>query len=141
MDNWKTTLAAGLPHFTTGWARCWGRDTFISFKGALLVPGLFDVAKDIILMFATTLRHGVLPNLLDGGRNCRYNCRDAAWWFIKAIKDYTEFTNDYSILKQDVKLKFLSDDKQEHENKKLAGEVRVLTLEDVIQEIFAVKNL
>lgn len=106
----------------------------------MLVPGLFDVAKDIILMFATTLRHGILPNLLDAGRNSRYNCRDATWWFVKAIKDYTEFTNDYDILKQDVKLRFLSDDKQEHENKKFGAEVRILSLEDVIQEIFAVIN-
>lgn len=49
-------------------------------------------------MFASTLRHGLIPNLLDGTRNPRYNCRDAAWYFIKGIYDYIEFTQDYDIL-------------------------------------------
>lgn len=139
VEDWKTTLAAGLPHFSTSWARCWGRDTFISFKGGLVIPGLYDVAKDVILMFATSLRHGLLPNLLDGGRNSRYNCRDATWFFIKAIKDYTEFTNDFSILKEKVKIRALSDDKEENEQKKKNGESKILTLAEVIQEIFQVK--
>jgi len=28
-----------------GWARAWGRDTFISLKGLLLIPGLYKEAK------------------------------------------------------------------------------------------------
>ncbi len=91
-------------------------------------------------MFATSLRHGLLPNLLDGGRNSRYNCRDATWFFIKAIKDYTEFTNDFSILKEKVNIRALSDDQEENEQKKRNGETRVLTLAEVIQEIFQVKS-
>lgn len=81
-------MSAGLPHFASGWARCWGRDTFISLKGILLIPGLYAEARSIILQYASVLRHGLIPNLLDGGRNPRYNSRDACWWFIKSIKDY-----------------------------------------------------
>ena len=134
----KTTLAAGLPHFSTGWTRCWGRDTFISFKGGVLIPGMFEEAKSIIKMFAATLRHGLIPNLLDSGNNPRYNCRDATWWFIKAVGDYIEFTGDSAILKEEIRMRFLSNDMAEHDSKVMNGEVRVMTLADIIQEIFQV---
>ena len=66
------SLAAGLPHFTAGWSRCWGRDVFISLRGLFLTTGNFDGAKKHILVFASTLKHGLVPNLLDSARNPRY---------------------------------------------------------------------
>lgn len=74
LDPAKATpsLAAGLPHFTAGWARCWGRDVFISLRGLFLTTGNFEDAKKHILAFASTLKHGLIPNLLDSVRNPRY---------------------------------------------------------------------
>lgn len=105
------SLAAGLPHFSNDYMRCWGRDVFISFRGMLLVPGRYEDAKNHILGFAQTLKHGMIPNLLDAGRNPRYNARDAAWFFLQAIQEYVEYAPDGAkILDEKVKRRFPLDD-------------------------------
>ena len=131
----KLSLSAGLPHFSTEYMRCWGRDTFIAFKGLFLIPGLFDEAKAILINFASVMRHGLIPNLLDSGINSRYNARDATWFFMKSVVDYVEMSDDYKLFEFNVNMVFLSDDYNEHNNKKSKGEKKMMKLADIVHEI------
>lgn len=89
-EEWRTpSLAAGLPHFATQFMRCWGRDIFIALPGLFLLPGHFDAARSHLISFGSTLRHGLIPNLLDSGAFPRYNARDAAWFWLSAVVEYT----------------------------------------------------
>lgn len=131
------SMAAGLPHFSTGWARCWGRDVFISLRGLLLTTGRFEIAEEHILAFAKTLKHGLIPNLLDSGRNPRYNARDAAWFFIQAVQDYIDIVpNGESILQKKVTRRFPLDDTYVPVDDPRAFQ-HISTIEEIIYEIFS----
>ncbi|KAG6831110.1 hypothetical protein H0H92_012787 [Tricholoma furcatifolium] len=105
------SLAAGLPHFAAGWARCWGRDVFISLRGLFLTTGNYEGARRHILAFASTLKHGLIPNLLDSVQNPRYNSRDSPWWMLQNIQDYVSSAPDgLSLLSEPVKRRFPKDD-------------------------------
>ena len=131
----KLSLSAGLPHFSVEYMRCWGRDTFISFNGLFLIPGLFKEARTILLNYASVMRHGLIPNLLDSGINCRYNARDATWFFLKSVVDYVEKSRDYDIFNFGVNMVFLSDDFNEHNAKKNSGEKKTMKLAEIVHEI------
>ena len=129
------SLAAGLPHFSTGWARCWGRDVFISIRGLFLGTFRYLEAKEHILAFAGVMKHGMIPNLLSSGKNPRYNARDAVWYFLQAIQDYTKSVPDgQTILQEKCIRRFTPYDDTYFEFDDPRAYAKESTVEEVIQE-------
>lgn len=129
------TLAAGLPHFSASWARCWGRDIFISLRGLFLATGRYDEAKQHILAFASVLKHGMIPNLLSDGKLPRYNSRDSVWFFLQNIQDYVKMAPDgKSLLRENVARRFLPYDDTDFEFDDPRAYSCKSTMEEIIHE-------
>lgn len=76
----KESILAGFP-----WFLDWGRDSFISLEGLLLVSGKTDQAFGILKHFAAYEKNGLLPNMFPNlGNEPIYNSVDAPLLFIKA---------------------------------------------------------
>ena len=126
------SLAAGLPHFAVEWARCWGRDVFISLRGLYLCTGRYAEAREHIMAFASVMKHGLIPNLLGSGKLPRYNARDAVWFFLENIQDYVRIVPDgIRLLDEKVKRRFLPyddtwfayDDERAYSRESTVGEI------------------
>lgn len=110
-DRPSASMAAGLPFFAASWARLWGRDVFISLRGLYLTTAMHQYAREHILSFGCTLRHGLIPNLLNSMTNPRYNCRDGPWFFAQNVQDYCKMVpNGESILLENIKRRFPRND-------------------------------
>ncbi len=135
--NFRGSMSAGLPHFSTQYMRCWGRDTMIALRGVLLIPQQFKEARDVLLMFAAVMRHGLIPNLHDQGNNTRFNARDATWFFMEALQEYVKHDKEHgaSIFQEKVQMQFLDPNQGEHHRKQAAGQKLILILADVVQNI------
>ncbi len=93
---------AGLPWFNN----YWGRDTFISFTGALLCTGRYREAREILLNFArfqnqdpASPQYGRIPNRVTL-KEISYNTADGTPWFIKACENYVRYSGDSTFIEE-----------------------------------------
>ena len=90
------TLIAGYP-----WFLDWGRDTLISFEGILLISKRFEIAKQVLLMLANSIKQGLVPNGFDEyDMHPLYNSVDASLLFFEAVYKYLMYTGDYKFIKE-----------------------------------------
>lgn len=131
------SIAAGLPNLSVGSLRCFGRDTMICLRGLLLIPQRYDAARVILLNFASLMRHGLIPNFVGLGKNCRYNSRDATWFFMEALQEYVKHDKNkgVSIFKEIVLMEYLADNQQEHERLLMKKQKKELIFSDIIQNV------
>ncbi|CAF4553443.1 unnamed protein product [Rotaria sp. Silwood2] len=105
------SLAADFPNLSYGIWRNWGRQTFISLRGLLLLTGRYEEARYLILSYGGSIRHYLIPNIMYDEKNARYNCRDAVWWWLYSILNYTKFVvNGYEILCDNISRIYPNDD-------------------------------
>lgn len=93
-------IYAGLPWFN----EYWGRDSFISLPGALLVTGQFDTARAVLSSFAEFQQmdpasefYGRVPNIVKPG-SIDYHTTDGTPRFIVALHDYVRYSGDQSLV-------------------------------------------
>lgn len=87
----KKTVIAGYHWFSD-----WGRDTMISLCGLTLVPGRFEVCREILATFSENIRRGIVPNRFsdDSAEPPEYNTADASLWYFYALYKYHQYTSD-----------------------------------------------
>lgn len=104
-DSFIVANAEGKKAVIAGyhWFEPWGRDTFISLPGLLLVTGRFDEAKGILQNFMRYLKGGMIPNFVADKTGVPvYNTVDATLWYVNAVYQYLKYTGDYGFVKSEL---------------------------------------
>ncbi len=85
------------------WFEAWGRDTFISLPGLMLVTGRYGDAKDILRTFIEYTKSGLIPNFVaDKSGIPVYDTVDATLWYVNAVLQYTKYTGDFGFVKDEL---------------------------------------
>jgi len=83
------------------WFEPWGRDTFVSLSGLLLVTGRFEDARKLFLTFKKYCSQGLIPNFLpDQAGPPAYNTVDASLWYVNAVLQYLKYTGDFKFVQE-----------------------------------------
>jgi predicted glycogen debranching enzyme len=81
-DEQPVSILAGYP-----WFADWGRDAMIALRGLCIETGRYDLACEVLSLFAGLVNEGMLPNRFeDSGDQVSYNSVDSALWFIQACE-------------------------------------------------------
>jgi predicted glycogen debranching enzyme len=81
------------------WFESWGRDTFVSLPGLLLVTGRFKDARKVFLSYAQYCKSGLIPNFIpDRDEQASYNTVDATLWYVNAVFQYLKYTGDFDFV-------------------------------------------
>jgi predicted glycogen debranching enzyme len=90
------SIIAGYPWFSD-----WGRDTMIALPGLALSLGRPEIAREILRTYSRYVHGGLLPNTFpDGGEPPPYNSADATLWFVEALRQYLETTQDLELVRE-----------------------------------------
>ncbi|AHC51487.1 glycogen debranching protein [Sulfolobus acidocaldarius SUSAZ] len=82
------------------WFDEWGRDTFISLEGILLLQGLYDQAKEIINRYLQYNNKGLLPNHITPSGEPIYLGVDVSLWAINAIYKLYSYSRDTQFIRK-----------------------------------------
>ncbi len=77
-----------------------GLDAMIAHTGLTVAIGRFKDAREILQTYARHSRYGLIANdFPDRGIQPEYDSVDASLWFIMAVKQYIDATNDFEFLR------------------------------------------
>jgi predicted glycogen debranching enzyme len=81
------------------WFEAWGRDTFLSLPGLMLVTGRFEDARKVLVDFNKFCIQGLIPNFLsDLSALPSCNTVDATLWHVNAVLQYLKYTGDFTFV-------------------------------------------
>jgi len=104
-DSFIVENAVGRKAVIAGyhWFEPWGRDTFISMPGLMLVTGRFSDAKEILQNYIQYCQNGLIPNFVgDKSGEPAYNTVDATLWYVNAVLQYLKYTGDSAFVQEEL---------------------------------------
>ena len=104
-DSFMVQNSAGRKAVIAGyhWFEAWGRDTFVSLPGLMLVTGRYGDAKDILRTFIGYAKSGLIPNFFSEKSGIPvFDTVDATLWYVNSVLQYVKYTGDFGFIKDEL---------------------------------------